>query len=156
MEIWRPVIGFEMQYEVSNLGNVRSLDRSWKQISRSGKEYIHNKKGKNLKPGIMTRGHLSVAIGRKNSRTIHSLVMEAFVSPRPKNMEILHINGNPSDNCLDNLRYGTRSENIKDAVKHGTWHSEKRKKHWARLASPLRTEARRLAAYKAWETRKNG
>ena len=38
--------------------------------------------------------------------------MEAFVGPRPEGNEVLHLNGNPSDNRLENLKYGTRRENI--------------------------------------------
>ena len=155
MENWRPVVGHETQYEVSDLGNVRSLAREWSQLARSGKEYVFRKKGKNLRPGPMLSGHLSVAIGKGNSRTVHSLVMEAFVGPRPKNMEVLHINGVPSDNRLVNLRYGTRSENIRDAIQHGTWWSEKRKAGRIKAGITYNTEARKLAAYKAWEARRN-
>ena len=154
-ENWKPVVGFEGAYEVSDQGNVRSIDRSYEQISRHGTKYMHSKKGRLLRPGRTSSGHLSVALGRGNSRTVHSLVMEAFVGPRPDKMEICHNNGNPADNRLENLRYATRSENILDAVKLGTWHSEKRKEHWRRLASPSRTEARRFASYKAWERRRS-
>lgn len=49
---------------------------------------------------------------------VHQLVLEAFVGPRPKAkqgslIDVLHINGDPTDNRLENLKYGTRGENIK-------------------------------------------
>lgn len=131
-EIWRPVVGFESAYEVSNLGRVRSLDRSWKQLSRHGKEYVHRRKGRVLRPGPSNYGHLSVVLGRGNTRMVHALVLEAFRGPRPSpKHDSRHINGDPADNRLDNLVWGTRSENIRDAVAHGSWFSEKRKAHLA-------------------------
>jgi len=56
---------------------------------------------------------VSVAIGRGNSRLVHQLVLEAFKGPCPPGMECLHKNHTPGDNKLSNLKYGTRSENIK-------------------------------------------
>jgi hypothetical protein len=133
MEEWRWVLGYEGKYEVSSLGRVKAVSREWQQKAKSGKLYKYSKAERMLRPGKMPGGHLSVSLGRKNSRTVHSLVMQAFVGFPPANMEILHINGDPSDNRLDNLRYGTRSENILDAVKHGTWMSEARLAHCRKL-----------------------
>jgi hypothetical protein len=125
-EIWKDVLGYEGRYQVSNLGNVRSLDARIKCSGNIKGEYISFRKGKLLRPGKMPQGHLSVALGRNNSQCVHKLVLTAFVGFAPENYECLHINGNPSDNRLSNLRWGTRSENIYDAVKHGTWLSQKR------------------------------
>lgn len=55
-----------------------------------------------------------------HSRTVHRLVMEAFVGPRPPGMMCRHLNGNPHDNRLSNLAWGTPAENVADAVRHGT------------------------------------
>lgn len=81
--------------------------------------YMRHKKGKLLAPGRMPSGHLSVSLGRRNSQCVHKLVLTAFVGPAPDGCECLHINGDPSDNRLQNLRWGTRSENIKDKTRHG-------------------------------------
>lgn len=68
-------------------------------------------------------GHIRVSLyckGHQHIRYVHRLILEAFVGPCPDGMECRHANGNPADNRLENLRWGTRSENQRDAVKHGT------------------------------------
>jgi len=57
---------------------------------------------------------------KKYARRIHQLVLETYVGPCPKGMECRHLNGNPADNRLDNLCWGTHQENMKDMVRHGT------------------------------------
>lgn len=55
------------------------------------------------------------------SVTIHVLVAEAFIGPRPEgDIHICHYDGNPENNHASNLRYGTRQENIADMRRHGT------------------------------------
>lgn len=104
-ETWKPVPGYETKYQVSDLGRVRSLPRWTGQRNMSGKV---------LSPGGQKcYGHETVALGKGNSKTVHSLVMLAFIGPRPHGADILHMNHIPWDNRLDNLRYGTRSENLK-------------------------------------------
>ena len=103
-ETWRVIPGSFNRYYVSDQGRVKS--------------YAVYAEGRILSPGRMTGGHLSVALGRGNSRCVHELVLSAFVGPRPEGHECLHINGNPSDNRLENLRWGTRSENLRDKVRH--------------------------------------
>jgi len=112
IEIWKPIPGYEGQYEVSDQGRIKS--------------YRRRKEGQILRPGRMTAGHLSVSLGRRNSQCVHRLVLLAFVGPPPVCHECLHANGDPSDNRLVNLRWGTRSENIADAIKHGTWMTPER------------------------------
>ena len=106
-EVWKAIPSYEGRYEVSDQGRVRSFCRDLQ--------------GHILKPGRMSSGHLSVALGRNNSQCVHKLVLLTFIGAAPVRHECLHINGIPSDNRLCNLRWGTRSENILDAVRHGTW-----------------------------------
>ena len=54
------------------------------------------------------------------TKTVHRLVLEAFVGPCPDGMEALHADGTRTNNSLSNLRWGTRSENVQDAIAHGT------------------------------------
>jgi DNA invertase Pin-like site-specific DNA recombinase len=51
---------------------------------------------------------------------VHQLVLLTFVGPLPEGQEVRHLNGDRSDNRLENLCYGTRKENANDAVEHGT------------------------------------
>lgn len=114
-ERWLPVPGYEGLYEISDQGRVRSFH-----ASRSGRM---------LKPSPASAGYLAVSLvkGRsKRTRTIHSLVASAFLGPRPSGQEVRHLDGNPANSTLGNLKYGTKSENRKDSVKHGT-HKNTRK-----------------------------
>jgi len=96
-------------------------------ITKNGRVWSEPKKhrtfGKWLKPRIDTKNYLFVSL-RKNSRTynksIHRLVLETYISPCPDGMECRHLNGNSKDNRLINLTWGTKSENQKDRIKHGT------------------------------------
>lgn len=122
-ESWVAVKGYEGLYEVSNLGRVRSLPRVWEQCSRIGTVYKHLARGKLLRPGLTGAGYPSVVLGRGHTRTVHQLVAEAFIGPRPKGQEVRHKNGVRTDARAANLEYGTRLDNIKDAMKHGTFWS---------------------------------
>ena len=103
-ETWKPVVEYEQKYQVSDLGRVRSIDH-W-----DGRRRVT---GRVLRPGRVSGGHLSVALGKGNSVGVHTLVMLAFRGERPTGQEVLHLNHIPHDNRLDNLKYGTRSENLK-------------------------------------------
>lgn len=71
------------------------------------------------------RGYRGVRLG-KRFMFVHRLVLETFVGPCPPGMEALHRNGNPSDNSLSNLHWGTKIENAADMLRHGThrWASQ--------------------------------
>ena len=119
-ELWKPVVGFEGSYEVSNMGRVRSLDREWVQEARGGTFYLYKRKGQMLKPGP-SGGYPSVVLGRNNTRLVHRLVAEAFIGPYPEGQEVRHKDGTRANPCLYNLEYGTRSQNIEDEVRQGTF-----------------------------------
>lgn len=119
MEQWKPVVGFEGYYEVSNLGCVNSLPRTITECN--GKK--RKKTGKRLTPWLHKSGHLYVSLhkGERSKKQVHRLVMESFIGPCPIGQEVCHNNGVPDDNRLENLRYATRSENMKDAIVHTEW-----------------------------------
>ena len=121
MTIWKDIPGYEGRYQVSSAGGVRSLDRTVTYAaSNIAAAHTRMKKGCVLRPGRATSGHLTVALGRGNSKCVHDLVLRTFVGPPALGHECRHLNGDPSDNRLENLCWGTRSENNVDAVRHGT------------------------------------
>src|SRR5579859_7097975 len=148
-EIWRPVVGFKGSYEVSNLGRVRSIDRIV--ISHRREGLVKRKfKGKMLKPGPCRSGHLTVCLQRGKSRLVHHLVLEAFVGPRPRGQEGRHLDDTPKNNVLSNLCWGTRSQNLHDAVRNGkkaisvaNWNAKLTKKavRYIRKNAPTETVA---------------
>ena len=105
-ERWLPVSGYEGHYEVSDLGRVRNLRRGTVQ--------------KTL-PDL--NGYLTAKLSRSQqvrSYRVHRLVARAFLGPCPEDMEVRHLDGDPSNPALVNLAYGTHSENMKDMQRHGT------------------------------------
>lgn len=117
-ELWRTCPGHEGYYEVSNLGRVRSLDRFI--VQKDGQERFIPGKVKSLSPGFS--GYVLAQLWRNNKQRrvrVHTLVLEAFVGLAPAGMECRHIDGNPSNNHLPNLEWGTSSENKWDRVRHG-------------------------------------
>lgn len=124
-EEWAIIPGWEELYSVSDHGRVRSRDR----VTRGGFSGERRIKGRILSPVKRPTGHLQVFLtdgDRREHHDIHRLVMVSFVGASTDGMEVCHNNGDPTDNRLSNLRYGTRSENIYDAVKHKThWQSKK-------------------------------
>lgn len=117
-EEWRPVVGYEGQYEVSNLGRVRSLAREVK----NGRG-VRRLRERILKPRRRNQyGHAGVVLTGQRHRTVHSLVAEAFIGPRPEGLEVRHLNGDRTDNRATNLAYGTRSENHRDCYFYGGKH----------------------------------
>lgn len=110
-EIWKPVKGYEGLYEVSNLGRVKSLDRVI--IEKNGKKIAI--KGKILSQQKNKRyGHRYVYLSKGSKpikNYVHRLVAQAFI-PNPDNLpQVDHIDGNTSNNCVDNLRFCTNYEN---------------------------------------------
>lgn len=111
-EEWRPVKGYEGKYEVSNLGRVRSCDRSYQQKGRWGMMTI-NRKGKMLVPQL-SNGYERVLLSehqRTKNEFVHRLVAMAFV-PNPDNKPFInHKDENRRNNVPDNLEWVTTAEN---------------------------------------------
>lgn len=116
IEEWRPVIGFESSYEVSSLGRVR-LTRDWRGWAR-------NRAGTILTPETTTNGYHRFGLWNGRSRRrigAHTLVLEAFVGPRPSGMEGCHRDGDGLNNSLANLRWDTKAANKADMRLNGTF-----------------------------------
>jgi hypothetical protein len=116
LEVWQPVKGFENLYEISNLGNVKSLDR-----------LVNGFNSKKLKKGkLLTQhnrnGYLGVVLSKEGytkSFTVHRLVAIAFLPNDDFSLTVNHKDGNKHNNSIENLEWCTMSEQLKHAIKSG-------------------------------------
>jgi len=111
MEEWRPVVGYEGWYEVSNLGRVRRAKTS-----------KGTRAGRILKAECAPGTYPHVGLYRNGVGEIvnvHRLVAEAFIGPCPLGYQSNHKNGIKSDNRSVNLEWVTPSGNTRHAVARG-------------------------------------
>lgn len=110
-ERWLPVVGWEGLYEVSSAGRVWSV------------------RGRRLlRPSINGYGYPEVALcwnskspeGIQLNTPVHRIEAAAFLGKRPGTMGVRHLDGDCTNNALENLKYGTQRENMDDAIEHGT------------------------------------
>jgi hypothetical protein len=117
---WMPVAGFEGKYRVSRLG---AIERCMHSFARAGGTIV-TYPAKPLKTQSMQRGHQRVILhkgGKRSIHFLHHLVLLSFGYLRPSPSSVVrHLDGNPHNNALDNLTWGTHQENAIDACFHGT------------------------------------
>lgn len=109
-EIWKPIPSYEGIYEVSDFGNIKSLDRIVKQSNCT-----RNLKGLILSFTEDSFGYKTVGLtryGKTKRIRVHRLVYESFVSTIKDKLVVDHINGDVRDNRLSNLQVITHRENI--------------------------------------------
>ena len=125
-EVWKAVPGFDL-YDVSNYGGFRS----WRGGGYSGpniREKPLSVKRKPTPAGYMTASMIGED-GKPHNYFIHCLVLLTFVGPRPEEMVCRHLDGNPANNHLTNLKWGTQTENAADKVLHERDNTGSR--HWS-------------------------
>lgn len=119
-EIWKDLIGYEGLYQVSNLGNIRSLN------------YRKTNAIKQLKYRINHKGYFDVQISKKAKTKrmfLHRLVARTFI-PNPNNLpQVNHIDGNKLNNNVNNLEWCDNSYNQKHAYKLGLQKRQTGTKH---------------------------
>lgn len=125
MEQWRQVLGYEGIYEVSNYGNLRSVDR----INPTKAGWTRVIKGRRLRPFLSQDGRLFIDLCKFNVYErfpVHHLVLSAFIGARPDGFVGCHTDGNCLNNSASNLRWDTQKSNIADTFIHGTHHKGSR------------------------------
>lgn len=123
MEIWKDIKGFEGYYQISNMGNVRSLDRF---------DGIRNLRGQSIRPNSKRNGYLQVGLRRDSKRkwtTIHRLVATHFIDNPENRPQVNHIDGNKLNNTVDNLEWATPAQNLYHARKNNLIEAPKGKEH---------------------------
>jgi len=106
-EEWRDCVGFEGRYQVSNLGNVRSLDR----VLSDGRK----RKGQMMNTRIGTKGYVKVGLRdgvRQHTFNVHRLVALAFLDGVAEEKVVDHIDGNKTNNKASNLRWVSQTVNL--------------------------------------------
>lgn len=101
-QVWLPIEGYD-GYEISNFGHVRN-DKQYITVSRN------------------SNGYFRVSLCKNSDQRkffIHQLVAEYFIGPKPEGMIVMHIDSNRMNNHFSNLKYGTQSENLKQAINEG-------------------------------------
>lgn len=116
-EKWLEIEGFEGYYEVSSLGNIRSIDRLVKKRGHLVPQY-----SKYITKTLNYNGYYKVTLckeGKKFTKRLHRLVALAFIKNPKEKPQVNHKNGIKTDNRVVNLEWVTASENLYHAVKHG-------------------------------------
>lgn len=88
-------------------------------------------------------GYVSIRGSGYRRTRVHTLVLTAFLGPRPDGMDCRHLDGDPANNVLSNLRWGTHAENMRDTIRHGRTTAGERS-HWAKLKASDVLEIRQL------------
>jgi hypothetical protein len=106
IEVWKPVVGFEQRYEVSDCGRVRSLWRAKVRVLKPrGAQYLH--------VALYDAPYHAVEFA------VHVLVLTTFIGPRPEGLVGMHKDDNTFNNALSNLRWGTSKENQSQCITNG-------------------------------------
>jgi len=107
VEEWRDCVGFEGRYQVSNLGNVRSLDR----VLSDGRK----RKGQMMTTRIGTKGYVKVGLrdgAQQHTFNVHRLVALAFLDGFEEEKVVDHIDGDKTNNEVTNLRWVSQTVNL--------------------------------------------
>ena len=114
-EIWKDIEGYEGLYQVSNIGNVKSLSFGARNIHKSNVQKL-------LKLSPTNCGYYKVQLyknGKAKMMYVHRLVATAFIPNPERKPQINHIDGNKANNTSSNLEWVSCSENQRHAIRNG-------------------------------------
>lgn len=120
IEQWKPIVGFEGRYEVSDQGRVRNVKTGYFKSTPA------NPKGYCLVGLTRARGDYVERKGKNLTLSLHRLVAEAFVPRVDGKDAVNHIDGVKSHNAAANLEWVTCSENTRHAIRTGLWDQKNR------------------------------
>lgn len=123
IERWKDIKGFEGRYQISTLGNVKSLPRVVTQEHTQHNHSVDRKiKGGIVKASDNGHGYKIVLLpllnqnGKRKRFYVHRLVADHFIGPVPKGSVINHIDYNKANNRVENLEIVTQSENVRHSA----------------------------------------
>jgi hypothetical protein len=140
METWKDIAGYEGLYQVSNMGNVKTMSR----LHRIDRPYV--KQERLLNPPTNSVGYKQVALYRDKKgviQSVHKLVATVFLERKPEHQVINHIDGNKLNNHVDNLEWCTYGHNQAHAIRTGLIRIYRGESHYASKVS----DAQRLEIY---------
>lgn len=114
-ETWKDIHEYSGIYQVSNMGNIRSIDRIVTQYGHK-QNYTRIMRGKAIKPRLQNGGYLIVWLcknGISKPFTVHRIVAKHFINNEEQLTDINHMDGNKKNNKVENLEWCTRSYNVK-------------------------------------------
>ena len=127
-ESWKPIVGYEGLYEISDHGRVRSLKR----VVRLN-EFTNRHQEDIIMKAVLSgpqRQYLKVSLannGVKKIFAVHRLVALHFIAPVEGKNFVLHNDDDPLNNHVSNLRWGTQSENMRDITRLNGWKNRRSK-----------------------------
>ena len=145
-EIWKDIKGWP-EYQVSSFGRVKSKSRAIRHC-RGGKRWMQGRMLRLIKRGkywVVSLAH----DGQLRMVEVHTLMLEAFVGPRPNGHCCCHHDDDPTNNTLSNLRWATPKENSLDAMRNGRYGKNKGERHgFAKLNEASVLEIRKTCSKK--------
>lgn len=115
-EVWKDIEGFEDIYKISNMGRVKALERDIQHKKGPHFNQVYHFRERIMTPTLRGEGYLGVSLSKNNHITavlIHRLVAKAFI-PNPNGLpEVNHIDGDKTNNSVDNLEWCSRKDNAR-------------------------------------------